>query len=149
MGESDVEFRLLNKADGRILGVATNRFMRVERIPERAVWFDSAKRAIVDGKPFFPLGMYCSLFSDEFVSVYTNGPFNCAMPYWQADSAALDRAAAGIKIMCNVKECWGGIYVRQGVKTDEDAEAYVLRKVSLGRIPRSSRGMSTTRRTSS
>ena len=128
-------FHLLGKADGRILGAATNRFTRVERMLERKVWFDSAKRAIVDGQPFFPLGMYCTLFSDEFVSVYTNSPFNCAMPYWQADKAALDRAAAaGIKIMCNVKGCWGGtkddFYVKKGIKTDDDADAYVLRKVN-------------------
>ena len=134
MGESDVVFQLRCKADGRVVGVATNRFTRVERLPKRAVWFDSARRAIVDGKPFFPLGMYCSTISDKFISVYTNGPFNCAMPYWPADKGDLDRAqAAGIKIMCNVKGCWGGTkdeyYTKCGVKTDEDARAYVLRKV--------------------
>ena len=134
MGQSDVVFRLLSKVDGRILGAATNRFTRVARMPKRAVWFDSAKRAIVDGKPFFPLGMYCSTIGDKFFSVYTNSPFNCAMPYWPPDKRNLDCAqAAGIKMMYSVKDCWGGtkndFYVRNGVKTDEDARAYVLRKV--------------------
>jgi hypothetical protein len=134
MGESEVVFQLRSKTDGCILGAVTNRFTRVARMPKRAVWFDSAKRAIVDGKPFFPLGMYCTAANDSFFATYTNGPFNCAMPYWPADKAALDRAAAaGIKIMCNVKGCWGGskdeYYLKRGVKTDEDARAYVLRKV--------------------
>ena len=123
MGESDVVFQLRSKADGRVAGAATNRFTRVERLPKRAVWFDSAKRLIVDGKPFFPLAMDCSSCSESFLSVYTNGPFNCAMPYWPADRAALDRAqAAGIKLLCNVKGCWGGskdeYYTKRGVRND-------------------------------
>lgn len=135
MGESDVVFQLRSKTDGRILGAATNRFTRVARMPKRAVWFDSAKRAIVDDKPFFPLGMYCTTVSDGFLATYTNSPFNCAIPYWPADKAALDRAAAaGIKLMCNVKGCWGGTkddyYLKCGVKTDDDARAYVLNMVS-------------------
>ena len=134
LGESDVVFRLKSKMDGRILGAATNRFTRVVHMPKRAVWFDTAKRAIVDEKPFFPLGMYCSTISDKFFSVYTNGPFNCVMPYWPPDKRKLDCAqAAGIKMMYSIKDCWGGTkneyFKRLGVETDEDARAFVLRKV--------------------
>ncbi len=66
---------------GDLLGTAGLEFTRVETLPERTVWFDAQGRTIVDGKPFFPLGMYAGGVSSNVLSYFEGGPFNCLMPY--------------------------------------------------------------------
>ena len=79
-------------SDGKVLGAATNIFTRVERMPERRVWIDGHGRCIVDGKPFFPLGLYWNPTKDK-MDVYTNGPFNCVVHYEMMDRQRLDFCA--------------------------------------------------------
>jgi hypothetical protein len=57
LGTNPVACSLRGK-DGGLLGSASCEFTRVRRLPDRRVWIDSRQRCIVDGKPFFPLGMY-------------------------------------------------------------------------------------------
>ena len=132
MGTSTVVFNLCRTKDGSIVGAATNHITRVKKLPNRSVWIDSAGRTIVNGKPFFPLGMFCSSYNEKVMSVYTNGPFNCVLPYWPANKETLDRAAAGgLMLICSVKDMWGGskheYTVRNRIKTDEDANAFVAK----------------------
>lgn len=89
MGRSEVACELL-AADGRVLGRAACPFDRVEKLPGRRVWIDEHKRCIVDGKPFFPLGMYSGKIDDEMLSQFTQGPFNAVMPYAHTGRKELD-----------------------------------------------------------
>ena len=87
MGRQTIVFELF--ADGKALGSASIDFTRVAALPRRRVWIDSHRRCIVDGKPFFPLGMYWNP-NEKQMAAYTNGPFNCVVHYEMMTSNRLD-----------------------------------------------------------
>ena len=87
MGRQTIAAELL--ADGKALGRAEMEFTRVAALPRRRVWIDSYRRCIVDGKPFFPLGMYWNP-NEKQMAAYTNGPFNCVIHYEMMTPARLD-----------------------------------------------------------
>ena len=95
------EVRMVLKEGGKVLGESSCMFARAARLPERKVWIDSHKRTVVDGKPFFPLGMFWGDVTAADLAIYTNGaPFNCLMPYRRPDAAKMDLcAAAGVKVI--------------------------------------------------
>jgi len=97
----------------------------------RNVWIDKHHRARVDGKPFFPLGMYGST-SEKDIAHFKGGPFNTVMAYNAPDRAALDRAAAnGIKVISGVNHVFANKKERpKGVKTYADERAWLERYVS-------------------
>ena len=118
-GRQQVAFCLKNREDGKELGRAECAFTRADVFSPR-VMFDGCKRTLVDGKPFMPLGMYASNLSTNTIANYTNGVFNCIMPY-NASRNQLDAAhAAGLKVVYSVKDMvWGGSHVRKGCETRE------------------------------
>ncbi len=69
------------RRDGTILGEREFVFTRVAELPKRKVTFDEHGRAIIDGKPFFPLGLYSSSREVVELDTYCEGPFNCILPY--------------------------------------------------------------------
>ena len=91
----------LFSAAGERLGGGELSFTRIDGVQEPKVRFDSAGRTLIDGVPFFPLGMYVDKVPDgEVLSTYTNSPFNCMMPYGEAGLADMDRVhAAGQKVI--------------------------------------------------
>ena len=94
----------LSGADGGVLGESSLDFARVDELPPRAAYVDRHQRLVVDGKPFFPLGMYWGEITAERLDIYTNAPFNCLMPYACPTRAQLDLCAArGLKSFANIK----------------------------------------------
>jgi len=93
---------------GKALGAVGTPFAHVASPTPRRVYIDGLKRTIVDGKPFFPLGMY---FRNREVSVsnlalYTEGPFNCVMPYANAGLTEADMdlyRKAGLKVIFDLR----------------------------------------------
>ena len=68
-----------------------------------AVRIDAFGRTIVDGKPFFPLGMYWSKVDPRLIGAYREGPFNCLMPYHAPNRREMDLCASnGLKVIYNV-----------------------------------------------
>jgi hypothetical protein len=72
------------------------------------VYIDAYGRAIVDGRPFFPLGMYFdnSQLSVSNLAVYTEGPFNCLMPYARLGPSREDMRLyhrAGLKVIFDLR----------------------------------------------
>ena len=94
--------------DGKELGSGGAPFAHVASPTPRRVYIDGLKRTIVDGKPFFPLGMY---FRNREVSVsnlavYTEGPFNCVMPYANTGLTEADMELyrkAGLKVIFDLR----------------------------------------------
>ena len=80
MGTHPIAF-VLSRTGGRVIGRGKVAFTRVSNMPKRKVWIDRHQRAIVDGKPFFPLGMYFTGVKEYLLDYYAKGPFNCLMPY--------------------------------------------------------------------
>ena len=86
-GRQDVTCELL--ADGKVIGSASTPFTRVTALPRRNVWIDRHGRCIVNGEPFFPLGMYWNP-NERQMAAYTNGPFNCVVHYEMMTPRSLD-----------------------------------------------------------
>ena len=97
------------------------------------VRFDNFGRTLVDGKPFFPLGMYMAKASEKELAVYREAPFNCVMPYAEPTREALNRCAnAGLKVIFSLKDVyrhktWAQ---KKGINTERDEEDYVTRRIN-------------------
>ena len=105
-GTNDVVCTL--SLDGKELGAGGAPFAHVASPTPRRVYIDGLKRTIVDGKPFFPLGMYFKNggLSVSNLNVYTEGPFNCVMPYAHAGltKEAMDLyRQAGLKVIFDLR----------------------------------------------
>ena len=123
-GTNDVTFALSLK--GRVLGSATLRFVRLLEPSRRKVRIDSMKRTIVDGQPFFPLGMYFRNrdLNESNLAHYVEGPFNCLMPYAPMGLSEKDLAmyrAAGLKVIFDL---------RHGTTDADGAETWVRKTVA-------------------
>ena len=80
-GRWTVAFDLLTESDER-LGRAECVVTRVATRPALRVSFDRFNRTLIDGRPFFPLGMYwANPVTAEDAAIYAKGPFNALMPY--------------------------------------------------------------------
>lgn len=80
-------------------------------------------RAIVDGKPFFPLGMFASRIDDDTIACLKKGAFNCVMAYSPPTEKEMDAAhRAGIKVIYSVKDAYFGTRACTGAITDPESE---------------------------
>jgi hypothetical protein len=130
-GVYSVEFRLL--ADGgKLKGHAEARLKRVDKMPVRKVYIDQHRRTIVEGKPFFPLGMYWSSIKKDRLETYAQGPFNCLMPYGTQNREQVDMVHSnGLKIIYSVKGIYSGTRWAPGnIKTHEQELAFIKDKVT-------------------
>ena len=88
---------VLRDAAGKELGRAACPFVRTREMPRRKVWFDRFGRCVVDGKLFFPLGMYDTdtLFGKHnFITRFAESRFNTVMCYRYPNRAQVDALAA-------------------------------------------------------
>jgi hypothetical protein len=98
---------------------------------EPTAWIDEHNRLIVDGEPFFPLGMYWGSVSEEQLETYTEAPFNCLMPYGSPDEEGLDLIERyGLKCLYSIKDFYAGTkWAPDFIETVEDEEPAVRRTV--------------------
>ena len=142
LGEQTVRFELA-KSDGTKLAAASLPFTRLAKTPAYRVMFDSAQRTLVDGKPFFPLGMYWSentLSKEGALERYAApGVFNCLQTYEKAMTPQiLDRYwAKGLRVMASVKDIYMPepdgkqvAFCPPQIKTKEQETAYVTEVVN-------------------
>ena len=128
LGTNDVTCAL--SLGGKVLGASSAQFARVKTPTRRRVYIDECKRAIVDGRPFFPLGMYFSnaRLSASNLAVYTEGPFNCVMPYAKKGLSENDLELyrqAGLKVIFDLRyelsdESVGKPWVHETVRKFKD-----------------------------
>jgi len=132
-GDSEIGFELL-APDGATLGHATLPFRRVAKLPKRRVWIDEQHRTIVDGKPFFPFGMYTGNINRY--KDYIKGPFNAIMSYIPLDAVAMDFFHTnGVKVVYSVKDVYAAMAERAPscVTCQAAEDAYVQAKVDAFR----------------
>lgn len=134
VGEQTVECAV-SSADGTVSDSATMRFTRAAELPARKVYVDSRRRLIVDGKPFFPLGMFSSVLRPPVVSAYSKGPFNCVLPYHSPNLKQLDNCEAhGIKVIYAVNKTYAGWRsAPKGVKTEEDEIRWIEGRMAFAK----------------
>jgi hypothetical protein len=80
---------------------------------ERRVYVDGRQRLVVDGKPFFPLGLYLGPTEDEHLARIAAAGFNTILCYGYgvgADPEAyMERARAhGLKVIYSIKDFYDG-----------------------------------------
>ena len=122
MGVNSVAFTLKDLSTGKVIGSATNLFSRVSALPERKVYIDSHGRCIVDGKPFFPLGFYCTTIDGRLMKHLVDTPFNVLMPYDRPRTAKpLDLAhAQGVKVLYSLIDYFAGSRHAKHIKNEAD-----------------------------
>jgi len=104
LGENTVEFRLTG-LPGRAGATNTLAFTRLTPEQERKlkVRFDATGRTVLDGKPFFPLGMYWDAVNERDLDRYAKSAFNCLIAYTAPTRRQMDQCAErGLKVVYHV-----------------------------------------------
>lgn len=106
VGTNDVKCTVF--VAGKKVGESSVRFARLPEPVRRKVFFDRHGRTIVDGKPFFPLGMFSGKVDKEMLDIYAEGPFNCIMPYVRPTKAGFDLChERNLKVIFFLNSGWG------------------------------------------
>lgn len=100
---------------------------RLEKFPQRKAYIDEHRRLILDGKPFFPLGLYFGSVKPEDAQRLGKSSFNCIMPYHPISRESLDLLYAnGIRTIYSVKDLYEGL----AVKSDAEGRQKTIEKVN-------------------
>ena len=128
MGMSEIGFAM-HAPDGRELGRASMHFTRTASMPARKVCIDSHGRTLVDGKPFFPLGMFTGGRNRR--EEYVKGPFNCVMPYAMPDLETMDFFNTnGVMVIYSLKDVYFGTSrAPKNIRTAADERSVVEDRV--------------------
>jgi len=128
-GKYDVHVSLRHVKTGQKLWTQQRLIHRVSQsIRDLRVHLDEHHRLVVDGKPFFPIGMYTR---KDPIAVIKGSPFNCIMSYDPLSKAQMDAAGqAGLKVIYSVKDYYNRIwYTPTTVKSVHDEVPALLKVV--------------------
>ena len=130
LGETKVTFELLD-AKGKLVAKKPLTFTRTAKPETKGVRIDRRGITRIDGKPFFPLGMFMWKAVPEKIDHYAKGPFNCLMPYAEPTKAEMDYVhGKGLKMIYTLKDCYVGLSgVPKGVTNEATETAYVTRRI--------------------
>jgi hypothetical protein len=84
LGEAEVKLTLLDPKNNQTLSEKTVPLTVVAAdrpVPANACLIDAQGRAIVNGKPYLPVGLYIDNFIKQDLDRIGASPFNCIMPY--------------------------------------------------------------------
>ena len=132
LGSGKAACRISAREGGRTIGEGALEFTRLEKEPTTGVRFDRHRRLIVEGRPFFPLGMYWGDVNAADLNLYAKGPFNCLISYDPLLTREhLDLCAAhGIKALYNLKDWYSFTkWAHDGGHTRAEAAAQAERKI--------------------
>ena len=124
VGTNDVVCTL--SCRGKEIGSASLRFARLKAPTPRKVYVDRNRMTIVDGKPFFPLGMFYSagMICESNMNLYAQAPFNCVMPY----GFRLNRRQMDLCESKGIKVIWD---LRLGLDSPDAGKKAVEEKVAM------------------
>ena len=127
-GRYEVSFILKDALD-RVFESEKTFLEIVKRLPKRKVSIDRFHRTIVDGKPFFPIGMYSYDITEKDIELYTEAPFTCIMSYRVPTTEQMDVFAKhGLKAIIGFSNYFYGL--TQKFKTLDDEIAFVKEAVN-------------------
>ncbi|MGO8748640.1 MAG: hypothetical protein ACLQNE_21935 [Thermoguttaceae bacterium] len=124
----DVE---LVRADGKAVHAVRHVLTRLPRDSQPKCMIDDHRRLLVDGKPFFPLGMYWGGINEADLKVYADSKFNCLMPYGSPNRQQMDLAHKhGLRVIYSVKDWYAGSEgCPPSIRTVADEEPQVRARV--------------------
>jgi hypothetical protein len=129
-GSYRLEIDLVEKATGKVLCQDGHRLeRRTGAMP--GCFVDEHNRVVLDGEPFFPLGMYWGAVTEEHLQVYSEAVFNCLMPYGSPNDEQMDLVAKhGLKVIYSIKDFYHGTrYCPGSIKSEADEEPAVRERV--------------------
>jgi len=132
MGRSTVTFALL-KGSGEIDARSEIPFERVRELPHRAVTVDPLRRVCVDGKPFFPIGVYGGAKS---MARLKEIGVNTLMLYGAPERDTLESARTnGLMVIAGVNHVFAGTrHAPEGVTTEADETAWLAKYIDKVRF---------------
>ncbi len=129
-GDYRLEIALLD-AQGETLQTDGHDLVRLpgDFAPRRTI--DEHRRLLVDGRPFFPLGMYWGGIDEADLRVYAQSKFNCLMPYGSPNRRQMDLAHdLGLKVIYSIKDWYyGSRWCPPAVRSVDDEEPMVRARV--------------------
>jgi hypothetical protein len=130
IGSYWLKTRLVSTATGETVDEAVHLTER-KAGPRPACYIDEHNRVIVDGEPFFPLGMYWSGVDEEQLRLYAEAPFNCLMPYGSPNREQMDLIEeAGLKVIYSIKDYYHGTrWCPDFIQSEADEEGAVRGRV--------------------
>jgi len=138
-GSQVVTLKLAGCPGGKVLAEQKLRFTRLARPPRRRVSYDRHRRLLVDGKPFFPLGMYTGHMDAELFGTYAEAPFNFALQYGAVSLEELDAyERIGVLVATDVRSLvYGYDYsAKSRCRTlEESKEAFRAKYAEIGDHP--------------
>ncbi len=130
VGEYSLSLVITDKKTNKVVDEKSVALNRVAKMPHRKVYFDKHHRLIVNGKPFFPLGMYLSRINKKEMDILATGPFNCVMPYAQTTMEQLDMSwSNNIHVIYSVKDLYPGLLLPR-TATRDDERKIITEKVN-------------------
>ena len=130
-GESKVVFELID-GKGKKVASKSLAFTRTAKPETKGVRIDRRGITHIDGKPFFPLGMFMWRATPEVIDHFSKGPFNCCMPYAAPTKAEMDYAnSKGLKVIYDIHACYAGLKwaTDRGITNEASEVAYVTQRV--------------------
>jgi len=127
-GAYEVHVSLRHVLTGQKLWTQQRTFQRVAQSNrELRVHFDEHHRLMVEGKPFFPIGVYTRKAP---VDLLQGTPFNCFMSYDELTKAQMDAAnQAGLKVIYSIKNYYNKIWYTPSAVRSIHHEVPAIRKV--------------------
>ncbi|MFI5381629.1 MAG: hypothetical protein ACHRHE_20215 [Tepidisphaerales bacterium] len=129
-GTYQLTLRLLDPA-GKELQADRHELIQLAHDAALTSTIDKHHRLLIDGKPFFPLGMYWHAINEKDLKLYADSKFNCIMPYGSPTQEQLDLALQHkMKVIYSVKDWYFGIKsCPTFIKSAEDEEPAVRQRV--------------------
>lgn len=117
----------LKRRSGETLASDAWTVSRISETPERKAYIDAHNRLILNGEPFFPLGMYWGTVTPEQLDIYGQSDFNCLMPYHAPSQEIMDEIQArGLKVIYTVKDLYfGSAGCPKDIQSTEDEYARI------------------------
>jgi len=107
-GKRLVQFRATDRC-GVTVAEREILFERVQSLPKVGVRFDKQGRTLVDGKPFFPIGMFTHNMCESDANCIGKSPFNVIMSYMDVDEKILDLCHRhDFKVIANLSGAYAG-----------------------------------------
>ena len=133
VGTQRIGCEILAADTGKPVGRTSLAFTRLETPARPRVSIDEHHRCIVDGRPFFPLGMYCTGINRPNLAAYAKGPFNCILQYNNVTRHQLDLCAEhGLMAFGSFFLVIPGTSEAKRMKlgTPEEVDAYVVSEIA-------------------
>jgi hypothetical protein len=130
-GRYELDVQVANRNDGVLLGASRCPIERTADGFRPHAEIDAHRRLLIDGKPFFPIGMYWHAINADEIASFADSKFNCVMPYSSPTQQQMDLAwKHKIRVIYSVKDFYRNTSGCPGsVKNEADEEALVRGRV--------------------